>query len=421
MSLLTVNNVAPSADAGGPYWLTVGTSLNLVGVATDPVDALSYSWDVNGDGVFGDATGASPSLSWAYLQSLGIAGSNSYDVRLRADDGDGGVTDSLPELLLVGWVDTGPSTIAARHIFYNQSVWDGNSAAISAVNDNAAIAPGKVPHLRGGGLTVAANLTSFTRGINGIMVDLSAGGNHTGITATDFVFKVGNNNSPNLWAAAPAPSAISVIPGAGVGGSDRVEITWASGVIKNQWLEVQVLANDNTGLPVTDVHFWGNKIGDSASTSPAGTFDTTSTDSAQVFGNIGAGKPITDLRDYNRDGSVTSTDAAVVFANLGTIVRINIPGGGPFAPEADPAVADDGGSAVASALAAFSRRPDGESPAQSLRELASARCESGRFAESNEHREHVSVADRARGLAILQQHAHELHLDDELLDSLLAK
>jgi hypothetical protein len=247
------------------------------------------------------------------------------------------------------------TTIAGRHIFYNQSVWDGNSAAISAVNDNAAIAPGKVPHLPGGGVAVAANITSFSRGINGIMVDLSTGVNHTGITAADFVFKVGNNNSPNLWAAAPAPSAISVIPGGGVGGADRVEITWASGVVKNQWLEVQVLPTVATGLAATDVHFWGNKIADSASSSPAGTFDTTSTDSAQVNATIGAGKPITDLRDYNRDGAVTSTDAAIVAANIGTIQRLSILVGGPFAPEADPAVAsDDGSSAVASALAARS-------------------------------------------------------------------
>ena len=113
---------------------------------------------------------------------------------------------------------------------------------------------------------------------------------------------MGNNNTPNMWAAAPAPSAISVIPGGGVGGADRVEITWATGIIKNQWLEVQVLPTANTGLAATDVHFWGNKIADSASSSPAGTFDTTSTDAAQVFATIGAGKPITDLRDYNRDG-----------------------------------------------------------------------------------------------------------------------
>jgi hypothetical protein len=345
--------------------------------------------------------------------------------------------DSLVRNSLQAMVDESPptfSTVAGRHIFYNQSVWDGNSAAISAANDNAAIAPGKVPHLPGGGVAVAANVTSYTRGINGIMVDLIHGIDYSGITASDFVFKVGNNNAPSGWAAAPAPSAISVIPGGGVGGSDRVEITWATGVIKNQWLEVQVLATANTGLTTTDVHFWGNKIGDSASTSPATLFETTSTDAAQVNATIGAGKPITDLRDYNRDGAVTSTDAAVVFANIGNIVRINIPVGGPFAPEAEPMSTFEGfvatnesvhvprrrsESALASALAKFDRLRDDTSPAHTIRELANTRSPSSRVAALNEHREQASMADRACALGIDHEQSHDLNLDDELLDSLL--
>jgi hypothetical protein len=179
-------------------------------------------------------------------------------------------------------------------------------------------------------------VTNFSRGINGIMVDLSAGGNHAAMTAGDFVFKVGNNNSPSTWAAAPAPSAVSVVPGGGTGGSDRVIITWPSGSIANKWLEVQVLANARTGLTTADLHFWGNKVADSATSSPAGLFETTSTDAVQVFGTGGAGRSITDPYDYNRDGQVSSTDAILVFANGGSIARINI-GGVSFTPEADPA------------------------------------------------------------------------------------
>ncbi len=319
------------------------------------------------------------------------------------------------------------STIAGRHIFYNQSVWDGNSAAIQAVPDNAAIAMvtagvPKTPHLPGGGVAVAANITSFSRGINGIMVDLSAGVTHTGITAADFVFKVGNNNSPNLWAAAPAPSAISVIPGGGVGGADRVEITWASGVVKNQWLEVQVLPTVATGLLAADVHFWGNKIADSASSSPATTFETTATDAAQVFGNLGAGKPITDLRDYNRDGAVTATDASVVFANLGNITRISIAAGGPFAPDAEPAVAGDGsGSAVASALAARSG-PTGlpKLPGWIASRLSSVDLNSGPMARLFTQLAEANTPRSNAMLAKINQVTDALGLDDALLESLIA-
>lgn len=292
----------------------------------------------------------------SYLVTVNeISGSGTLGLNLVPD---GSILDSIGNTVLNGFVGqtytigSPSSTIAGRHIFYNQSVWDGNSAAISAASDNAARATDKSAYLPGAGLAVAANITSFTRGITGIMVDLSAGGNHAALTASDFVFKVGNNNAPSLWAAAPAPTVVSVIAGGGVGGSDRVEITWPSGAIRNQWLEVQVKANANTGLAATDVHFWGNKIADSGTTPGAGTFDTTSTDAAQVFATIGAGKPITDLRDYNRDGQVTSTDAAIVFANIGSIVRINVGAGGPFATDAKPLAADSSTNAVASALAA---------------------------------------------------------------------
>jgi hypothetical protein len=315
-----------------------------------------------------------------------------------------------------------PSTIAGRRIFYNQSVWDGNDAAIDAVNDNPAIATDKTAYLANGTIANYNSITSFSRGITGIMVDLSTGGIHAAITASDFVFKVGNNNAPDSWVAGPAPSAISVVPGGGEAGSDRVIITWDSGTIRNTWLEVQVLANANTGLAATDVHFWGNKIADSGTGTPATTFSSTSTDAAQVFATIGAGKPITDLRDYNRDGQVTSTDAELVFANIGTIVRINIGAGGPFAPDAEPLVADDGRtSAVASALAA---RSDDASkrilPPRFAHRLRETVLDCRRI---DEYFRQISTDDspRPHGRGTPWRSTDEMHaIDDELLEDLVA-
>ena len=219
---------------------------------------------------------------------------------------------------------------------------------------------------------MALNVINFTRGITGIMIDLTAGGTHASISAADFVFKVGNNNLPSSWAAAPAPASIAVSLGGGVGGSDRVEITWASGTIANKWLEVQVLANAHTGLTGPDVFFWGNRIADSASgTLDNNNFITNSTDAAQVFASLtpAGAASITNPRDYNRDKTVNSTDAAIVFATLGNLNRLNVGGGGPFAPlggsfdRVAAAMRESGdGDGIASALATTSDTYDAATP-----------------------------------------------------------
>ena len=104
---VTVLNVAPTANAGGPYTINEGASLALTGSGTDPVDGLTFSWDLNGDGNFNDASGATPQFTWAQLLALGVNdGAHAYHVRLRVDDGDGGVTITAPVTLSV--LNVGP-------------------------------------------------------------------------------------------------------------------------------------------------------------------------------------------------------------------------------------------------------------------------------------------------------------------------
>jgi PKD repeat protein len=89
-------NNAPSADAGGPYTITEGESLELDASASTDLDGdpLSFSWDVNGDGVFGDAVEASPTLDWSQLQSLGIEDDGQWTVSVQVDDGYGGIVQA---------------------------------------------------------------------------------------------------------------------------------------------------------------------------------------------------------------------------------------------------------------------------------------------------------------------------------------
>ena len=106
-TLLTVASVAPSSvAAGGPYTVNPGTFLSLTATASLPVgvtDPLGYLWDVNGDGLFGDAVGQSPTLSWGQLVGLGIAaGKSSFNVKVRAINSSGGLaSDSTATTLQV--------------------------------------------------------------------------------------------------------------------------------------------------------------------------------------------------------------------------------------------------------------------------------------------------------------------------------
>ena len=265
-----------------------------------------------------------------------------------------------------------PSTIAGtghegRYIFYNNSKFDGSSGA-NNVSDNSAIPSNKSVYLPGDGQMVLANITNFTKGINGIMVDLTAGSaDHTTINASDFVFKVGENNSPNTWTTLTATPTISVRTGGGISGSDRVDITWADNAIQDQYLEVQVLATAHTGLNATfgtisgnavgDIFFFGNLRGETASTTPASFARIFATDGAAIQANgTSLNVGINSFLDVDRSNAVISAGDRSALIPLGTkvLTRISIGTAGPFAPEgggAAPATAG-GDAGISSGLAA---------------------------------------------------------------------
>ncbi len=83
-------NVAPLASSGSTsgYTITAGQSLTLNASASVDPEAmtLSYAWDINGDGIYTDATGVSPTLTWAQLQALDI-GVGTYQVTVQVTAG----------------------------------------------------------------------------------------------------------------------------------------------------------------------------------------------------------------------------------------------------------------------------------------------------------------------------------------------
>jgi hypothetical protein len=204
-----------------------------------------------------------------------------------------------------------------------------------------------------------ANVSSYTKGINGIMVDIA--GAPGPISAADFVFKVGNNNSPSTWGTANAPTSISVRAGAGVNGSDRVEIIWTSGAPFKQWLEVTMLANANTGLEqkdgypagVGDQFYFGNAPGNTGAGDTVVNSLVTAVDEAGIRVNnalLSANIPITNVYDVNRNAGVSAIDesaARLNGTNPATALKYLNLSSPPLAPQGD-----GGDGAIASALAA---------------------------------------------------------------------
>ena len=72
------------------------------------------------------------------------------------------------------------------------------------------------------------------------LIDKNTGGLNPGvrIPAADFSFAVGNSNTPNSWTTLNVAPAVSVRWGAGVAGSDRVELIFPDGTITQEWLQI---------------------------------------------------------------------------------------------------------------------------------------------------------------------------------------
>jgi hypothetical protein len=247
--------------------------------------------------------------SWEYIQFLYLA--NNRQNTFLADEGTN---------LLEAWVNTGmaapqvmtsgtfsvvpPATVKDRRIFYNNSRFDGTSDDAAIATDKQALLPGQTASF--------ANFSSYSRGINGVSVDIQD--LHSGtLDPSDFVFKVGNDDAPDGWADAPAPQSVTVQPNAGTDGSDRITILWADHAIENQWLQVTVKAA-NTGLAGDDMFYFGNLVGESGDNMLVDILDEEASRNHRSGFTL---VPLTNDYDYNRDGQVNATDDLISRHNAG--------------------------------------------------------------------------------------------------------
>ena len=83
--ITTLNILAsPVVNAGGPYTINQGQSLTLADQTIIPAGRTGTSaWDIDGDGLFGEAIGLTPTISWQDLIALGMADDGTYTIYLR--------------------------------------------------------------------------------------------------------------------------------------------------------------------------------------------------------------------------------------------------------------------------------------------------------------------------------------------------
>jgi len=119
------------------------------------------------------------------------------------------------------------------------------------------------------------------------------------------------------FAATVSPTAVTVRRGAGVGGSDRVTLTWLdpnpldfspiARAVGNGWLTVTVKANSHTGLSRPDVFSFGNLIGETGDDRKVNALDL-----GQVKRLLNTSAGLDSRVDFNRDGRVNALDLGIV-------------------------------------------------------------------------------------------------------------
>ncbi len=162
----------------------------------DPGDTISYSWDLNGDGTYGDSTAAKPSYTYS---SVGT-----YTVRLKVTDNHGAATISAPITITV--TSAGQSTFGTTT---PGASTDTASVGLKEVSKYTAPQPGTVLKLTG--YVSGLGATSGTQPLRAVVYADSSGnpGALLGVS-NEVVIAAGQ---PWGWVDFTFPSGVSINAG----------------------------------------------------------------------------------------------------------------------------------------------------------------------------------------------------------------
>jgi uncharacterized delta-60 repeat protein len=245
------------------------------------------------------------------------------EVTVNVDDSSIGTTPDASVNYRLDITNVRDAVIVDRRIFYHRSLSPvfGNGLG----NPNAAIDPSKAALLPGGQPTFS-NYSNYVKGLNGLIIDATKFS--PSVTVSDFAFATWNGIATTGFVGLSATPTITLFPGGGSFGSDRVKIEFPDDAIRNTWLRVTVLANANTDLASNDVFYFGNAVGEfnvGNLSGPPVTVRTNASDTSAVRQNqsIGANSAaVTNIYDINKDGRVNSADTSIVRQHQsGSLIR----------------------------------------------------------------------------------------------------
>ena len=256
---------------------------------------------------------ANGSWSWSYTPSVAVSG---QVVTITANDGTNVSTTTFNI--------TVHTTIATRGLVYVGAT--GASASTSLATDKQALLPGQS--------STFANYTNYSRGLNGIVIDVA--GLPASVTnaqlASSLQFANWNGISAAGFVALPSAAVPTVtIVAGGVAGSTRVRVAFPDNTLQNTWLRVTFLANANTRLAANDVFYFGNVIGELDFGNTATRLRVNGQDAALMLANQSPGAnsaSVTNKFDLDRNGRVNGQDYAILLANqqaAGIVAPITAP------------------------------------------------------------------------------------------------
>jgi parallel beta-helix repeat protein len=195
-----VPNIAPTAEAGGPYAVVTGLAVGLDGSGSSdpdqPPETLTYEWDLDGDGIFaetgqdaaqGDEIGMTPTFS-----SAGLPAPSVVTVALRVTDSGGLSSEDTAQIEIYGadlTLNAWDVTFAPVHpapgdpvlitaTISNQGVADALSFDVNFLAFDSSIGTATIPGLAAGQSAQVFIQTTFeTAGLRLITVQLDPAGN----------------------------------------------------------------------------------------------------------------------------------------------------------------------------------------------------------------------------------------------------